>query len=139
MVKYPTDLSRRKVRVQQQTGSGIDIGFVPGGFQRLTSRIGSSILPNDGRINRLTSGSIPDDRGFSLIGNANRSDIRCLKLCLGQGFGNHRQYRSPNFFGVVFNPPVRRKILLKFLLSDADNAAFLIKNHRSRAGGALID
>ncbi len=53
-----------------------DLGFVALGPEPLAGVRGAAILPDDGRRNGPTGRAIPEHRGFALVGDPDRGDVR---------------------------------------------------------------
>jgi hypothetical protein len=87
----------------------------------------------------FTSATIPHNRSFALIGNANRSDIAHLNATLVQSVCHNHLHALPDFLWVVFDPARLRVNLPMLFLSDGNNSASRIENHTARAGGALVN
>ena len=83
--------------------------------------------------------AIPEDRGFTLIGDADRSKVFGLQTFLLQGFFNDFLCSPPDFVRIMLNPSRLRKNLLVFFLRDGRDAAIAVEHDEASAGGALID
>ena len=57
------------------------------GFKTLADIGGSPTLPDDGVMHRLSRLRIPQHRRLSLVGDANRSDLRNRVLRIGKNGG----------------------------------------------------
>ena len=51
---------------------------------------GPAILPHDRVVYRLAAGTVPDHRGFALVGNTDRRDVAILSTRFVQGFAHYR-------------------------------------------------
>ncbi len=98
---------------------------------------GTSILPDDGIINRLPGFTIPDHRGFTLVGDANRRDIGNIDP--RQGFATNGYNCFPKVFWIMFDPAAVGEMLWEFLLRDGHGSAIGIENDGARTGGSLIN
>lgn len=75
MVEDPLDLGARKIRIQQQAGLCPEQGVMSRFAQLLTDGGRLPGLPDDRRINRVAALFLPNDRGLSLVRNANTGDL----------------------------------------------------------------
>ena len=73
--EQPLDLGRAEVGIQFQACFAADqtVGFVPA--QRITNISGAAVLPDDGVGDWLAGVAIPEQRCFSLVGDANRRNV----------------------------------------------------------------
>ena len=108
-------------------------------FQLIAEIGGTSILPNNGIADRLSSFSIPHDHRFSLVGNSNRGNVACSKIGICESFLHRRFLSRPDLFRVVLNPARLREYLSELLLSHTFDASIVIKNNGAAASGALVD
>ena len=72
MIEYPGDLGRRKIRVYDQSGQQRNFGLMR--LESLTCIGRAAVLPDQSRSDGLASLSLPNDRRFPLIGQADRGD-----------------------------------------------------------------
>src|SRR4030095_538511 len=84
-------------------------------------RFNACVLPHDGVVNRTASLSIPDDRGFALIGYPNCSKVFGMQTFLLHAFLNNFLCSPPDFVRVVLNPARLRKNLFVLFLRDSRN------------------
>ena len=69
------------------------------------AHVGSApVLPDDGRCNRPPAAAIPQHRGFALVGDADRDDVRQRRARSRQHLGDRRGLGCPDFLGVVLDP-----------------------------------
>ena len=97
------------------------------------------VLPNNRIGNRLAGFALPQDRGFPLIGDADRGQIRSAQPALLQRVCNHFFRTALDFQGIMFHPTWLRKNLFVLFLRHGRDTRRLIKHHESRAGRALVD
>jgi len=77
------------------------------------------VLPNDGVANALTCCAVPNQCGFSLIGDADCGGTAgATDICNDGGYGF--THRRPYLFGIVFNPTVPRVDLIERPLMCCD-------------------
>src|SRR5581483_10084269 len=70
MLEEPGDLAGREIRVEHEPGFGGDAGLKAALAQCCAEIRGAAVLPDDGVVDRLAGGAIPDDCGLALIGDA---------------------------------------------------------------------
>src|SRR5207237_6734088 len=102
--KQPSQLQTAEVRAQWQSRLGPE-AVLPAlaGKARDIFR-NPRVLPNNRIGNRLARFALPQDRGFPLIGDADRGQIRSAQPSLLQSRGNHF-FRAPlDFQGIMFHP-----------------------------------
>ena len=125
----PADLSRTKVGIDHQAclfTVGIRQSFLCEYFAILC---GSPVLPDDGVIDRLPRFLIPDDRGLTLVGDADGCNVFCLGMDLCQCLGGNGILRQPDLVCVMLHPPGLRKILRKFLLRYRNDLSVFVKQY----------
>ena len=114
------------------------MGFLAAAFQRRATIRRAPILPDDGVVNRLAVGAIPDDGGLALIGDANGDNLaEFFRFC--KSLARRFKRRAPDIFRGVFNPSVLWIMLLELLLRISDNAAGPVKDDGAAGGRALIN
>jgi len=121
IVQNPSQLRRTKIGVDDQSGlllHAIRMASVP---KSITIRCRPAVLPDDCVVNRLTSRSIPDQSGLTLIGDADGFNVRHVHVVLLQNIARDRQLSRPNFGRVVFHPTWFWIVLCEFLLRHADD------------------
>ena len=79
VIEQPGDLAGGKIRIEQQPGLGGDLRLMAGAAQRIAKIRGAAVLPDDGVVDRLAAGAVPDNRGFALIGDADAGDVARAK------------------------------------------------------------
>ena len=103
---------------------------------------GATILPDNGRRNRLAGLPIPDDSGFALVGDADRTDraARRAVFCApyGDGFRRDVALAGPDFCGIVLDPACVREILFEFTLGAGKCCPTFVKNDGARTGRPLV-
>ena len=87
MVEQPGDLAGGEIWIEQQPGLRGNCRLMAGAAQIVAGLRGAPVLPDDGVVDRLAAGAVPDDRGLALIGDADAGDV----------FGRKRRlWPSPN-------------------------------------------
>jgi hypothetical protein len=82
--------------------------------------------------------SIPNHRGFALVGDADARNVVGPKPALLRGFFNYLKCSPNNLHRVVLDPARARKDLFMFPLGYRYHAAAAIEDHKASAGGSLI-
>ena len=95
-------------------------------------------MPDDGVIDWLAADLIPNDRGFTLVGDANTQYVLSVDARLGDGFNHDGILGGIDFHWIVLNPTRFWEDLLEFLLDDLDDFAGIIKDNAAGRGGALV-
>src|SRR5690554_6213763 len=139
LVEDPAQLAGREVGVDQQAGAGRHLRLMAGGLEPGTEIRGAPVLPDDGRMDGLAGRRIPYQGGFTLVGDADGTQVAGLQSGIGQGLAAHRQGALPEVLGGVLDPAVLREMLGKFLLGAGYRATAGGEDDRPGAGGALVD
>src|SRR5262249_24262599 len=95
-------------------------------------------LPDDGIGDRMTRLPVPDDGGFTLVGDADSSHVGGAHTGAGQHLDRDASLRRPDFRRVVLDPHWLRKNLSKLALRDALYPAISIEQNGARARRALV-
>src|SRR5262249_60702643 len=88
-------------------------------------------LPDDGVVNRLSARAIPYDGRLALVGDADGGDVFGSDADLRERLARAVELRTPDVFGVVFNPTRPWKDLREFLLRDARDASLSVEQYRA--------
>ena len=75
MIQSPAQLGGGEIRIQQETGAGPHLRFHAAPPQFIAERGRAAILPDDRVVDRSAGGPVPEQGGFSLIGDAGRGDV----------------------------------------------------------------
>ena len=140
VIEQPGDLAGGKIRIEQQPGFGGDLRFMAAGAQRIAKIGGAPVLPDNRIVNRLAGGAVPDDGGFTLIGDADAGDI-LGRQARPSPWRRARMAtaRRPDFLGVVLDPSGRRIDLAQLLLRAGERLQAGIERDGARRCGALVD
>ena len=125
--KKPSYFGRTEIRVDYKTGFltvSVCKAFV---YEAFTVVGRTSVLPYDCVIYRLSGFFVPDNRGFTLVGNTDSCDIFGFGVGFCKCFACYRVLCQPDFRRIVLNPARLRKILRKFLLGKRYYLAFFVK------------
>jgi len=138
VVQQPLQLGARKIRVDQQTGFGLN-GIRQTSFaQGHAGGLSTSVLPNDGVINGLARCLVPHHTGFALVGDAQRGHLMRANACLGQRLLCRGQLGLPNLHRIMFDPPWLWVDLSDLLLCHGHDLAAGVEHNAARTGGALV-
>ena len=116
MVKDPLHFGAGEVRVHHQAGGFADVLFHAVALELLADIRGAAALPDDGVVNRLTGLTLPNDGGFTLVGDADGGNFVGVDIGFRQHFDQRRALRGPNLHRVVLNPAWLRINLFEFTL-----------------------
>src|SRR6185369_11558647 len=86
VVEYPTDFEAAEVSGERKTGLVSEAVLTSVCSEGCDVRFNACVLPHDGVVNRMARLAIPDNRGFALIRDADRSKVFGLQTFLLQGF-----------------------------------------------------
>ncbi len=139
VLQYPLHLRSGEVRVEHETRLAPDHAIQLPRLQPVADAGGAAILPHDGVVDRLTGGAIPYDRGLSLIGDTDGSNISRANIRPGERLRRHACLRRPDLGRVMLYPTGLRENLGEFLLRDGDDRAGMIEDDCARARCALIE
>ena len=89
-------------------------------------------------MNRLAVGTLPDDHGLALVGDANCSDVTRAGADLPQGLNRAGDLTGEDFERIVFHPSGLRIELLELVLRDCGDAAAFVEEDGAGAGRSLI-
>jgi hypothetical protein len=139
VVEYPRELGRGKIRICQQPGASRDQWLQSVMAQLLAGIGGAPVLPDDGRGHRLAAATIPHQRGFTLVRDADAE--RCMTPLFESvdHLAQADEGALPDVFGVVLDPAITRKMLGEFALRECDGIACQIERDTARTGGALVE
>ena len=127
ILQDPADFRSREISINEEPCFFSDF-ICPAGFlQGIAVGGGSSALPYDGVMYGLAVSFIPEDGGFSLVGDADAGNIFCGDAQLFNGTTGNFQLRIPDFHGVMFHPAGVGVILLELLLGGTQHFAVFVK------------
>ncbi|MPN19112.1 hypothetical protein SDC9_166478 [bioreactor metagenome] len=116
MVEDPFHLGAREVRVNDQAGVVTNVFFHAIALELFADICGTTTLPHNGVVDWFTGLTLPDDGGFTLVGNTDRCNFIGTDIGFRQNFNQRRALGCPNFHWVVFYPTCFRVDLLEFAL-----------------------
>ncbi len=139
MVEQPGELGGGEIRIEQQPRRRGDHLLVAGASQRRAGVDRAPILPNDRVVDWAAGLPIPDDRGLTLIGDADRCNVAGIRAGHRQRIAHGRERRRPDLFWIVLHQAGRGIDLRDLLLRTGDRRQRSVEQDRARRGRALID
>ena len=100
---------------------------------------GAPVLPYDGVAQRFAAGAIPQQRGFALIGDADRGNVLRRNAGVAQRLHSRCILRFPQIARIVFHPAGLREMLRKFALRKGQHVRMLVEDDSTRTGRALVE
>ncbi len=138
VVQNPLQLAGGKVGVGNQPG------FLPDGLlqpvppEPFDAVRRPAALPDDGVIDGLSGGGVPDQGGFSLVGDADGGDFIGPGVGLLHGLHGDAHLGGPDVHRVVLHPAGAGINLGKFLLHHGPDLPLPVEEDAPGAGGALV-
>ena len=112
---------------------------MPGGLEQLVHDGGrAAALPDDGVVHRAAGGTLPQDGGLALVGDADARNVAGVHAALGDHLVHHAVLAGPDLHGVMLYPALMRVDLLKFPLLHTEDVLLVVKEDGTAAGRALI-
>ena len=99
VIEDPGDLGPGEVGVRHEAGLFPDQRSEPLRFQAVAGGGGAAVLPDDGVIDRPARRTLPDDRRFPLVGDAEGGDVGGAQARILQGQGRHAGLGLPDLHG----------------------------------------
>ena len=139
MVEDPAHLGAREVGVDFESGALSNVFGMAFAAQPVAIVGRPPVLPHDGVVDGLAGGTVPHNRGFPLVCDADPGDVRHRQSGLGHGIPSGGELRSQDFLWIVLHPSRLGIVLGEFLLGQGDNVSGMIKNQTAAAGRALVE
>ena len=139
VIQDPFDLCGGKVGVDHQTGLFAERLGQPFCLQRIAVFRGPAALPDDCVIDGLSGIAVPDDRGFTLIGDADRGNFCSSCSDFIHCLDSDTEHARPDFICIVLDPARLWKVLGKFALRTAADLPLLVEQDAAVAGGSGIE
>jgi hypothetical protein len=139
MFEKPLELGRGEIGVDHQSGARVHFRGEPLFLEPLAQGSAASTLPDDGVIHRLSRGTLPEQRGLSLIGEANGTDLAPGDPAFAQDLLCHCPLREPNVHGIVFDPARLWIYLLDFLTGSRTWVPLTIEQNGAGARRPLVE
>ncbi len=139
VIEHPRDFRGGEIRVEHEPGLVRDLRLMV-----LRGKLGAhvgraAILPDDRVVDRLAGGTVPDQRGLALVGDADRRDVFRRDAGFRHHFAHGLDRGRPDRLRIVLDQAGRRIDLRKFPLRDGDGEAGAIERDGARRGRALVD
>ncbi len=139
VLQNPLHLACGEVGGGRQPGLAPDDVAAAVAVQRRGDAVGAGVLPDDRVVIRPAGAPVPYQRGFPLVGDAQRGQVGGRQLCLVQRRHDHRRGSFPDLDGIVLDPAGLGQDLFVLELVAPDLGAVVVEDHAPRAGGALVD
>src|SRR6202043_1291133 len=110
----PGDLGGGEVGVQDEPRAPPYQRFGPRGFESGAFSGCAPVLPHDGAMDGLARRALPDERGFALVGDAERCDLARVEARLRQRLARRCERIAPDVFRVMFDTTGRGVVLWQF-------------------------
>jgi hypothetical protein len=118
-----------------RAGGVLHVLFQSTGLQLVAEGGGTTVLPHDGVVDRLTCLTVPRQGRFLLVGDAYAGHVGRFDLRLYQYFLRHGELGTPDFVSVVLHPGGLGEELGKFLLGSRYDVAVVVED-AGAAGGS---
>ena len=138
IVQQPLDLGAGEVSVGNQTGLLADGIAIATGNQIVDDIGGTAALPDNGVVDGFAGCLIPDDGGFTLVGDADTGNVICFHTQLFHSVLGNFQGGAPDFHSIVLDPAGLREDLTEFSLCGGADIACMIKQNAAGTGSTLI-
>ena len=138
VVQQPADLGAGEVGVDEQARplrhqrpQALLLQFVAEGG-------GAAALPDDGVVDRLSRGPVPEDGGLPLVGDADGGDPLGVDVGGAHGLRQGPLLRGPDVQRVVLHPAGLGVDLAEGVLGPGDDLPRLVEQNGPGTGGALV-
>ena len=138
-VKDPGKFGGGEIGIEKQPCFFCNHGRVAGILHDRADVCSPAVLPDDGIVDWLASGAVPDDSCFSLVGDADGDRHIAARPCLADYGRRHIDGGFPDVLRVMLDPPIRWEILWKLGRLLCQDGSGLVKEDGARAGCALIN
>ncbi len=139
VVQQPLDLGRGEVRVEHEAGPLPDHRLVAGRPELFAPAGATSVLPDQGVVNRPAGHRVPPDHRLALVCYADRLEPATVDPGSGQSPPGNGPGHIPDLAGVVLDPPRPGEVLAELGVAPSDHLSLVVEYERGRAGGSLID
>ena len=138
-VQQMFDFRAREIGVNDQAGFAVECFFEPLGFELVADGGTDAALPDDRVGHRSARLSLPEDRGFPLVGHADGGDVLGRERRFLECLAGDVDLRGPDRLGIMLDQARGGQDLLEFFLSGRDNPSVAAEDDRAARGGSLIE
>ncbi len=139
VLEDPHDFRDRGVGREGLTHGGAEpVGAAVGG-EAVDDVLGAGVLPNDGVVDGLAGGAVPDDRRLALVGDAHRRDFVVVGLGPAQRHSDRLADVVPDLHGIVLDPPRVGEDLLVLELAHGNDFSRVVEEDRPGGCRSLVD
>ena len=138
IVENPLDAASGEIRVDNQTGSFFHKRFLAGSLECVADILATHALPHDSVTDRFAGQTVPDNHGFTLIGQC-QGAVGGGAAAFLHHFPDNGDRVAVEDFRVVLNPTFPGIDLLVRAGCGTDQRAILLEKKGFRALGALVD
>ena len=135
----PGDLAGGEVGVEDEAGAGLEEGLVAVGAELVAEGGVAAVLPDEGVVDGLAGGAVPDEGGLALVGDADGGDIGCGEVLLFEESADGGELRGPDGLRVLFDPAVLGVDLGEFALGGGEDDTVMVDDDGAGAARALIE
>lgn len=129
VIEQPLQLGAGEIRIYEQPGLRLN-GLRPAlRAQGCAQGLLAAILPDNGVVDGLPGLAIPQHGGFTLIGNANGTDVLGRQARFLKSFASSGKLCIPDFDRIVLDPARARIDLPKLSLRKRNDVASRIENN----------
>ena len=139
LVENPGQFRRGEIGVEKKAGLFRHHGFLAGILHHRADIGRAPVLPDDGIMDRLAGGAVPDHGGFALVGDADGDRQAAARTCLRHHGGCYINRGLPDIFRIMLDPAVGREMLRELGGLLRQNGAGLVEQDGARTCGALVD
>ena len=139
VVEHPGDLGGGEIGVEQQAGPGPHQLLRAVGLERGTGVGGAAVLPDDGALDGLAGGAVPQDGGLALVGDADARDAVGREGRAVEGLPADGERVAPDILRIMLDPAGGGIMLGEIAPGGRNRPRLGIEDHRPRGGGALVD
>ena len=134
LLEQPAQLRRGKISIDHEAGLLPEYLRQTARLQLVAIGTRAAALPDDRVVDRLSRRLIPDDGGLALVRDADPGDLGRRRADALHRLDRNAQHRRPDLVRIVLDPAGLRKILMKFTLRHAANAAVPVEQDAAVRG-----
>src|SRR5258707_14601897 len=137
MFEQPVELGAGEIRIEHQSGAGAHLGFDPALLEIGAMGRGSSVLPDDRSVERLSAAPPPQPGGFPLVGNPNSRNLLRANVGIADRLADAAFDRAPDFAEVMLHPTWLGEVLAQLAGGTSRQAKLGIDKRDVRSGRSL--